>query len=379
VSKARCWMVLGFFLFMGCGESRAVGNAGPVGQIDASENGTRLGHAELLACLAAPPHAIYQPEVLAPGTRTGAEVFTFEQETASCGIVTRRYVAHIPASVVRPTPAPVLIALPGRGANAESLRDFQAQGRFDELAERDGFVVVYGNGLPSPNSYEGLANSGEFRSEYNMELSNTVDELEYLRRTIDDLAVRGVIRGDNPVYLVGHSNGGGLALSATRRQPESYVGVAAFMPFVGFVPVAPTDLQNTKLDRVMFVLSLTDPALPQDYARSVLTPLVEGYGRALGIESSALASPTATAMPDSVQEGASYEGKDSTIEATRNSTALRLDSASAHGKLRVIQFDHSGHFWPTPDYEEPLSFQELYGLRNQDLDGAVEAWRFFTE
>jgi poly(3-hydroxybutyrate) depolymerase len=339
--------------------------------------GRRLGTAELLACLGAPSTAIYQPETLAPGTRR-AQVFTFDQATANCGIVTRRYVVHIPESVTRPTAAPVVIALPGQGASAESLREFQMQVVFDQLADRDGFVVAYGNGLPTPSNIDGLPNSGKFRSEYT-DRANTVDELEYLERITGDLASRGVIRGNNPVYLVGHSGGGGLALSATRQRPERYAGVAAFMAFAGFRPAAPGDLRNTKLGRVMFVMSLTDPGLPANYSKAVLTPLVRGYGRALGIDDSALASPTTTTLPDSVQEGASYQGSSPTIIATRRSTALELDSASVHGKLRLIQFDHAGHFWPTPKYVDPGFVLERYGLRNQDIDGAVEAWRFFTE
>jgi poly(3-hydroxybutyrate) depolymerase len=299
MSKIAWWTSLGLCLATGCGPALPVRNGGESKQTVQSAKGRRLGTAELLACLGAPPTAIYQPETLAPGTGPGVQLFTFDQETADCGRVTRRFVVHIPQSLARTTAAPVLIGLPGRGASAEALRMFQARGTFDQLADRDGFIVAYGNGLPSQFSMPGLPNSGQFRSEYAPDVPQAVDELEYLQRIIDDLGSRGVIRGNNPVYLVGHSNGGGLALSATRRRPERYAGVAAFMPFAGFTPAAPENLKNTQLARVMIVLSLTDPALPKGYAESVLSPLVRGYGRALGIDDSALASPTQTPLPDS--------------------------------------------------------------------------------
>jgi poly(3-hydroxybutyrate) depolymerase len=243
------------------------------------------------------------------------------------------------------------------------------RGEFDRLADRDGFVMVYGNGLPTPNNFEGIANSGEFRTEF-CQLADEVDELQYLERIVGDLMSRSLIRGDNPIYLVGHSNGGGLALSAAQQHAERYAGVAAIMPFVGSVPQAPKDLRNTKL---------TDPAFPADYAKSVQLPLADGYGRALGIEPSVLASPVTATIADSVQEGADYSGSNPTITRTRHSTVLRLDYASAHGKLRVFQLDHAGHFWPTPNYHDSSSVLELAGLRNQDMDGAVETWRFFHE
>jgi hypothetical protein len=168
-------------------------------------------------------------------------------------------------------------------------------------------------------------------------------------------------------------------LSAVRQHPERYAGVAAFMPWVGFAPQAPSDLQNTHLARVMFVVSFTDPAFPADYAKSVQVPLAQAYGRALGLDPSALASPTSTTIPDSVAEGADTADSSPTVIATRQSTVLRLDWSSTQGKLRVFQLDHAGHFWPTPKNDDPSRVLQTYGLRNQDMDGAVEAWRFFHE
>jgi polyhydroxybutyrate depolymerase len=371
-------MGLLLFLVVGCAKAPAGRDAGTEGRDVPPVETERLGVAELLACLRAPPTAIYQPEALAPGAGVGVQVFTFDQATVSCGLVTRRYLVHVPESLAAAAPVPVVIGLPGQGSNAESLREFQAKGVFDQLADRDGFIMVYGNGLPTPYNFAGLPNSGEFRSEYG-QLSGGVDELDYLQRIVDDLQARQLIRGDNPIYLVGHSNGGGLALSATRQHPERYAGVAAFMPYVGDAPAAPDDLQGSHLTRVMFVVSLTDPAFPTNYAKRVQTPLAEAYGRALGLAPSALASPTSTTIPDTVQEGADYAGTSPLIIATRQSTALRLDWSSAHGKLRVFQLDHAGHFWPTPRNDDPSAVLQTYGLRNQDLDGAIEVWRFFRE
>lgn len=382
VQNKLCGLLsLGLSFLGGCGTSN-VPDAEPsdtlVKPSDTPTEQTRLDPPMLLACLKAPKTAIYQPEALAPGAAPGVQVFTFEQETKNCGLVTRRYLVHVPASLPSATEAPVVIGLPGQGANAESLREFQARGQFDKLAVSDGFVMVYGNGLPTPYNFEGLANSGEFRSEYS-DLSKEVDELEYLRLIIEDMKSRSLIRGDNRVFLVGHSNGGGLALSATQHHPERYAGVAAFMPYVGYAPEAPKDLRSTQLGRIMFVVSSTDPAFPEDYATSVQLPLANGYGRALGIDEAALASPTRTAIFDSVQEGADYTGSNPTVTTTRQSTVVQLDSSSSYGKLRVLHMDHAGHFWPTPQYNDQSSAQERYGLRNQDIDGAVEAWRFFAE
>jgi len=189
-----------------------------------------------------------------------------------------------------------------------------------------------------------------------------------------------VIAGGNDVYLVGQSNGGGMALSAARQRPDAYSGVAAFMPFAGFSPTAPQSLAGARLRRVMFAYSTGDPALPPDYASQVLAPLARGWAQALGVSDRDLEKPAEAAVRDAVKEG---EGRpdddDEIVRATRDSTARRLDLHSANGALRQIVFDHAGHFWPTRDQADPPRLLAEFGLRNQDIEGAEEVWRFFRE
>ncbi|MEO6601522.1 MAG: hypothetical protein ABIQ16_16720, partial [Polyangiaceae bacterium] len=79
---------------------------------------------------------------------TGVHLSTFEQPTKDCGSVTRRYLSYIPKRLAPASDAPVVIVLHGLGADAESMQGFITQGRFETLADRDGFIVVYGNAAP---------------------------------------------------------------------------------------------------------------------------------------------------------------------------------------------------------------------------------------
>src|SRR4051812_10040988 len=63
--------------------------------------------------------------------------------------VQRRYLVYAPASLP-PGPAPVVLVFPGYSASAEAAAFYYTQARFESLADRDGFIVVYGNGLPNP-------------------------------------------------------------------------------------------------------------------------------------------------------------------------------------------------------------------------------------
>jgi poly(3-hydroxybutyrate) depolymerase len=340
----------------------------------------RRGQAELLACLGAPPEARYEPDRLADAPAPGLTLHLFEQETKTCGRVTRRYVSYVPRALGPRAGAPVVIVLHGQGASAEAMMTFQTRGVFNALADQDGFVVVYGNGLPSAFDIAGLANSGRWRSEYTDD-GATVDEVGYLARIVEDLTARAVIAGGNDVYLVGQSNGGGMALSAARQRPDAYAGVAAFMPFVGFSPSPPADLTRARLHRVMLAYSEGDPALPPGYASAVLVPLARGWAHALGVSDRDLEAPLETALPDTVKEGRERGGAadGDVVQATRESTVKRLDLRANKAALRQLVFDHAGHFWPTPAYADPPALVEEYGLRNQDVDGARETWRFFRE
>lgn len=341
-------------------------------------SGPSLATEALLACLGAPPDARYEPEQLAGAPAPELRVHTFEQMTTSCGRVQRRYVAYVPRALPPRSAAPVLIVLHGRGASAEAMMTFQTRGTFNRIADAYGLVVAYGNGLPTSFNIDGLPNSGRWRSE-ETELASTVDELAYLGRITEDLEARAVIAGGNDVYLVGQSNGGGMALSAARQRPDAYIGVAAFMPFVGFSPVAPRPLAGAHLTHVMFAYSQADPGLPPGYASEVLVPLAREWGRALGISDAEIKAPAETRLDDVIEEGADRPPADDASLPTRDSTVRRLDACSANGALRQLVFDHAGHFWPTREYFDPPPLLAEFGLRNQDIEGADEVWRFFRE
>lgn len=83
-----------------------------------------------------------------------------------------------------------------------------------------------------------------------------VDDVDYLLRVLADLEARGVTKGDNPVYLAGLSNGGGMILEAAKRAPERFAGIAPFMAFDGYDPSPVPDLGGSGLTKVFFAYSL---------------------------------------------------------------------------------------------------------------------------
>ncbi|HYQ02330.1 MAG TPA: hypothetical protein VER96_26840 [Polyangiaceae bacterium] len=303
---------------------------------------------------------------------TGVRLFTFEQATKDCGPVTRRYLVYIPKSLTPGSDAPVLIALHGLGADAESMRDFITQGRFETLADRDGFIVVYGNAAPGPGTVADRPNGGGFRKDLNGK--EQVDEFAYLRKIIDDLASRGAISGNNPLFLTGISDGGGMTHLAALHDPTRYRGIAELMPYPGATVGMPATNAGFTLRRVLLGYSLTDPGMTPGYATQ-LTPLGPAWAAALGLSP----DPRTSAVPDVVKEGADYRGTSPNGLNTRDSQGEQLDfgSDATGAQVRVLSFDHAGHLWPVknpPDREQEIA---EFGLRNRDMDMSDAVWEFF--
>ncbi len=80
--------------------------------------------------------------------------------------VERRYLVYVPSSLPRGR-LPVVFVFPGATASAEVAAFHYTHLRFETLADRDGFVVVYGNGLPQspwPDMTPSVPEGGFLRS-----------------------------------------------------------------------------------------------------------------------------------------------------------------------------------------------------------------------
>ena len=307
---------------------------------------------------------------------THVRLSTFEQTTKDCGPVTRRYLSYVPQSLAAGSAAPVVIVLHGYGADAETMRSYITQGRFEALAERDGFIVVYGNAAPGVGTVPERPNGGGFRKDSSGQ--SQVDDFAYLQKIIDDLASRGVISGKNPVFLAGLSDGGGMTHLAALHDPTRYQGIAELMPYPGPTVAMPAANGGFALRRVLLGYSLTDPAMAADYATQ-LAPLGPAWAAALGLSPAEQQAPRTSALPDLVKEGADYSGMLPNALLTRDSQAEELDYGSdpAAPQVRVLRFDHSGHLWPVPTPNDREQEIGEFGFRNQDMDMSDVVWEFF--
>ena len=317
----------------------------------------------------------------ASNTRLSQELtlHTFPQTTKSCGALIRRYFSYVPKGLAPSSSAPIVMVLHGSGANAEGMLQYQTRSRFEELAKRDGFIVIYGNAAPGshtdPSPY--MPNSGAWRQGYYDD--GEVDDVAYLIATLDDLKARGVTNGNNAVYLTGISNGGGMVLKAGKEAPDRFRGIAPLMAFDGTMPTPVPDLRGKALNRVLFVYTLNDPGLPPGY-HEILKTLPAEWAKKMGLPSSVIDAPKRTDLPDRIHEGAEYKGNSLVARSTRDSRAIAYDMSDAalNAALRIVVIDHAGHFWPHPRGEWFDWAIDRWGFRNQDFDAADLVWGFFS-
>ena len=326
-----------------------------------------------------PPGANIDPTFSTATLTEELTLHTLQQATKNCGDLTRRYLSFVPKHLERQTSAPVLLVLHGSEANAESMQQYQTRGRFDQLATRDGFIVVYGNAAPGAHmdASPAFPNTGSWRQAFYDD--GAIDDVEYLLAVLDDLKSRGVTNGKNPVYLTGISNGGGMVLEAAKRAPERFRGIAPLMAYDGTQPSPVPELRGKGLNRVLFMYTVNDPGLPHGYHNTLQTLPLQ-WARALGLPHTAIEIPKRVDLPDRIREGDGYKGKNQVARATVNSRATQYDAVDADvdAKLRVIVFDHAGHFWPSPGGETSLWAIDRWGFRNQDFDAADVVWEFLS-
>jgi polyhydroxybutyrate depolymerase len=139
------------------------------------------------------------------------------------GNLDRSYLVHVPPKYDSHTPAPVILAFHGGGANASNMIVFSGLSRKSDEA---GFIVVYPNGTGRFEKVLLTFNGGNC-CDYAM--TNQIDDVEFTRKVLDDLATVANI-DPKRVFATGMSNGG---IMAYRLASELSDRIAAIAPVGG--------------------------------------------------------------------------------------------------------------------------------------------------
>jgi polyhydroxybutyrate depolymerase len=233
---------------------------------------------------------------------------------------------------------------------------------FDALAEREGFVAVY------PEGVEGHWNDCRKAAPYS---ANTldVDDVGFLRALVDRLAAElGADR--SRVFATGISNGGQMALRLALEAPDlvrAVAPVAASLPSERNMDCKPAGRPVS----VLLMNGTSDPMNPFEGGEVALYGVLGSRGSVLSSADSIdyfrdiaghTGGPAVNTLPDL------EPGDGSTVE-------VRRWDAPGRKPVALYAVLNGGHNAPHPALQLP----RLLGPTNHDISAADEIWRFFGE
>lgn len=294
----------------------------------------------------------------------------------------RRYLVYVPANLPS-TPAPVVLVFPGSTANAEAAAFYYTHTRFEELADRDGFIVVYGNGVPEAHSSDGQVPmpKGGFLPACMADHAGEGFDVTYVRLILSQLETELEIDRSR-IYATGLSQGGGMSFQLALEAPDL---VAAIAPVAG-VPFQPNGewLHSCHPQPGYDTVSIAMLAATSDRSIAYAPGGTQLYPDAHypGMEETRDAwlaalqlqgPPEVDLIPDTIR-GDSYTPD--TGLATSSVQRQRYPIGAKGQELWFYKAVGMGHWWPNPVQMWAGLWPKL-GKTNQDIDFADEAWSFF--
>lgn len=326
-----------------------------------------------------------------PGSKTSSGcVVTFTQHLSDPATIAwfgsksieRRYLVYAPPQL-GPQPAPVVFVFPGRGVSAEGMAIYETHTRFETLADRDGFIVVYGNGAEKPQlpREKPAMPKGGFLQGCFLEHADEGVDVAYVRRIVEQLETELPVDRSR-IYATGESAGGGMSFQLALEAPDL---VAAIAPVVS-LPFQPSGVwlhhchAKPGFNRVSIamVAATHDPSIsyrpgPSRLYSQAIYPGMEqtrdAWLKALGIQG----PPTIASVPDRVQDD-SYQPD---TQLTSSTIEIQRYPQGPQGQeLLYYKAIGMGHRWPHPVQTWP-GLWKMFGKNNQDIDFCDHAWEFF--
>lgn len=287
----------------------------------------------------------------APATLKG----TISLNAGTVGGHERRYAVYVPPNLM--PGAPLVIVLHGGGGDGPYMR-MSTGFEFDMLADSNGFVVVYPNGIGSAwNTCRKRVNNTAKREK--------IDDVTFIEAIIaHEVVAHGIDR--KRVFATGHSFGGQMALRLALERPNEFAGVAAIS---SNLPVP--------ADNECAVSGLPIPAMIMNGTEDPVNPYRGGRSGG-GTTAGSVLSTEATAAYFVHLNGAGDTPQITRLPHRDDSdpTSVERTAWTNSGRDVVVLYTiHSGgHVVPQPWFRYPSNV----GRQTKDLDAPAAIWAFFA-
>lgn len=254
----------------------------------------------------------------------------------------------------------IVFVLHGSTGTGEGVRE-QTAYEFDQLADQEGFVVVY------PTGYFNHWNDCRGSADYEANIKN-IDDIIFLKEIETYLSENLNLTFDNR-FATGHSNGGHFCFKLALEAPDWIDGVAAIS---ANLPIA-ENLDCQKKGKFI-------PLLLINGTKDMVNPYDGGLVSILGNDSRGTVMSSDATMDYFTNLG----------DCIKNQTAKKLANTNPSDNSTIEQITWvcdnqpkavlykiigGGHTIPHTKSKMP----KILGTTNQDINSAAEIWAFFKQ
>jgi len=285
-----------------------------------------------------------------PGSWRDLEVRSLEHDGLA-----RTYLLHVPASYTGDEAVPLVLALHGGRGTGRKMSRLTG---FNALSEREGFIVVY------PEGVDNRWNDG--REARQGKSAKDVDDVGFIAAMLDALVEEFAI-DDGRVYATGASNG---AMMSHRLACELTDRFAAIAPVIGAMPEKlEPDCTPSGPISVLMINGEDDRFVPWDGGAVAGR---DDLGRLLSVEDTVKFWVGHNACPP--------EPEPSWLPDARPHDGTRVwredyGEGPAGGAVVLYGIEGGGHTWAGgPAYQ----MQGLFGTVSRDIDASAVVWTFLA-
>lgn len=287
----------------------------------------RAGTAQTIAQLAQKPKSVPVAQISQAGDTSGVLIDQGQQRT---------YSLHTPPSYQPGQPMPLVLAFHGSGQQG---KEMAAQTGLNQLADRQGFLVVYPDGLHQKWNVSGLG---------------AEDNVAFVPALISHLKQLRTIDAQR-IYAVGLSNGGFLVQKLACQQPDQ---IAAFATVAASLPIQfQAQCQSRTPISLLMINGTADPIVPWQGG----APPQVRVGRNLSI-------PPIPQVADFWQHHNVCSAKPTIEQSSDRVEVFSYQNCQQAAEVKLIALKGAGHIWPG-------------GAQGQSpyLNATQTVWEFFQQ
>ena len=272
---------------------------------------------------------------------------------------TRDFILHIPEHHELLNKIPLIIAMHGGGGKAKGMIAL-TKGRFNELADKHGFLVVYPQGL-------GKSWNDGRQDPISYAHKNDIDDIGYLSKIIRRMIKEYKVDSDR-VFVTGISNGGFMSIRVSRELADQVKAVAVVCAAI------PLNTKDAHVDaqsmNTLLINGTTDPLVP--YNGGEVKVLRKKRGRIISTDETIKIFITRNSCSHSpeIEELEDEDPEDGTRVIREEYTNTETGK-----KVVLLKVLGGGHTWPGG---WQYLTEKLIGKTSTDINACDEIWSFFN-